>query len=168
MTAKRLAAAVVAVLVVAGCGTTTSRSTTGSAEDAPALAYARCMRAHGVSAFPDPIPGHKAQFPDSPVFASRGPVFVAADRACKGQLTPIIGTTAGPSADSTAAFLQYARCMRAHGVSGYPDPTVGKNGRPVSVDLSSLGIDTESPVFTGAARACNGHGIPAGADEAER
>jgi hypothetical protein len=160
MTAKTLAAAAVAALAIAGCGGAGSSSTSSSAEDAPALAYARCMRAHGVSNFPDPIPGHKAQFPDSPIFASQAPVVLSAKRACKAQLAAIIGTGAGPSTNQDAAFLEYARCMRAHGVPNYPDPTYAKTGRPNAPDLSGQGIDPQSPAFISAAKACSGHGIP--------
>ena len=162
MRAKTLAVAAVAVLAVAGCGATTSTSTAGSAENAPAVAWAACLRSHGVPNFPDPLPGHKAQFPDSSasILDSRSPAVLAAERACRQQHAAIIGSGAGPSANRTSAFLEYARCMRAHGVPTYPDPTYARNGRPVITDLAGAGIDTRSPAFIGAARACNGHGIP--------
>lgn len=168
MTAKTLAVAAVATLAVTGCGAAASSRTTSPAEDTQALAYARCMRAHAVSNFPDPIAGHKAQFPDSPIFDSRAPVVVSAGRACKAQLAAIIGNGAGPSTNQNGAFLEYARCMRAHGVPNYPDPTYAKNGRPTGPDFASDGIDTQAPAFTNAAKACNGHGIALGGGVAER
>jgi hypothetical protein len=49
--------------------------------------------------------------------------------------------------------LQYAQCMRSHGVTNYPDPSVSPNG-----DLQGSGpisgIDTNSPTYTAAAQAC--------------
>jgi hypothetical protein len=164
MTAKSLAAATILALALAACATTKPAATTASTGSAPAVAWAACLRAHGVPAFPDPIPGHKAQFSDSSanILNSRSPAVLAAEKACKAQHDAIIGTRAGPSADENAAFLEFARCMRAHGVPNYPDPTYGGNGRPNIPDLSSRGIDAQSPAVTKAARACNGHGIPLG------
>ena len=170
MTAKALAAAAFAVLAVAACGTGTSSSTTSGAEDAPAVAWAACLRSHGIPNFPDPISGHEAQFPDSagPILNSHSPSVLAAERACKGFHAAIVGANSGSGPNQNAAFLEFSRCMRAHGVPSYPDPTYGKNGRPITPDFSSDGIDTQSPAFTNAAKACNGHGIPLGGDVAER
>lgn len=170
MTPKALAAAVFAVLAVAACGTGTRSSTSGAAEDARALAWAECLRAHGIPNFPDPLSGHEAQFPDSagPIFNSHSPAVLTAEQACKGLHAALVGANPGPSPNQNAAFLTFSRCMRAHGVPNYPDPTSGKNGRPIGPDLSSVGIDTQSPAFVSAAKACNGHGIPLGSGLAER
>jgi hypothetical protein len=173
MTAKTLAAAAFAVLAITGCGGASSSRTTSGAEDAAALAWAECLRSHGIPNFPDPIAGHKAQFPDSagPSLGSNAPSVLSAEQSCKGLHAAIVGASSSESGSRTnqdAAFLEFARCMRAHGVPNYPDPNYGKNGRPISPNLASHGIDPRSPAFTNAARACNGHGIPLGGDVAER
>jgi hypothetical protein len=62
-------------------------------------------------------------------------------------------------------MLQISKCMRAHGIAGFPDPTthppsnpagfglvVGHNGVFLAVPQS---IDPRSPAFTQAAAACN-------------
>jgi hypothetical protein len=46
--------------------------------------------------------------------------------------------------------LEFANCMRAHGVPNFPDPTGGGGG----VNLEGTGIDTQSPAFKGARQAC--------------
>ncbi len=46
------------------------------------LAFARCMRGHGVPSFPDPPPSAGAQFGPSPQINAQAPAFQAAARAC--------------------------------------------------------------------------------------
>jgi hypothetical protein len=64
----------------------------------------------------------------------------------RGSLTP----------QQQAALLKYARCMRAHGVSNFADPT--------SSGLSLSGVNPSSPRFQAAQNACRsvlpnrGHG----------
>jgi hypothetical protein len=142
----------------------TSGSATGSGGSSQAVAWAGCLRSHGVPDFPDPIPGHKAQFPDSAatMLAQRSPTVLTAEHACNKQNPASSLTRAGPSASQRAAMLEYAKCMRAHGVPNYPDPTYGANGRPNIPNVSSQGIDMQSPAFTKAGQACNGHGVPFG------
>jgi hypothetical protein len=60
----------------------------------------------------------------------------------------------GPS----GAELQWARCLRAHGVPGFPDPN-----RSGAFDSSRF--DDTSPAFQAAAKACASQ-QPAGAVEA--
>lgn len=96
------------------------------------------------------------------LFAAALPAGKTAQQACK-KLNPVNGLNLTASGDSReVAMLQYARCMRAHDVPNYPDPPTGNAARLASPDLSSLGINMESPAFTSAAKACSGQGIPAG------
>lgn len=48
------------------------------------LKYAHCMRAHGVTDFPDPSANGGFTIPEST--DENGPLFQAAERACKGDL----------------------------------------------------------------------------------
>jgi hypothetical protein len=45
--------------------------------------------------------------------------------------------------------LDFARCMRSHGVPNWPDPSVDSRGRPVfAISISKLGFDPYSrPVW---------------------
>ena len=59
----------------------------------------------------------------------------------------------GGSSRLTAALaqaLQLSRCMRAHGITGYPDP----NGQGTISVAAGPGIDPRSPLFQRAQRAC--------------
>jgi hypothetical protein len=62
------------------------------------------------------------------------------------------------------AFLAFAHCMRAHGVSGFPDPTA--QGQITRQMLSAAGVDLHSPVVQRAAFDCVGvtHGAITAAD----
>jgi hypothetical protein len=118
-----LVAPIACGLFAVGCGSSGSgsppASSSGSAK-ASLVAYARCMRAHGISDFPDPdangnlkLQGHGGSDLDP-----NNPRFKAADTACKSLLPP---PQAAPK-DLKAQNLKYARCMRAHGIADFPDP----------------------------------------------
>jgi hypothetical protein len=136
---------------VAGEGASTSPSASPSGDRADAaLAYARCMREHGISDFPDPQPG------GGPIQVGPGsnwntPQFNAADDACKSLLPQ-------PSEEQQRqAFedmLAYARCMREHGFPDFPDPEPG-GGFDISADQGS-DLDPNNPQFQAANKACGG------------
>jgi hypothetical protein len=58
------------------------------------------------------------------------------------------GTTTKPGVDQVVKF---ADCMRAHGVPSFPDPT---SGGPIRIGGPGSGIDSRSPAFQAALRAC--------------
>jgi hypothetical protein len=66
--------------------------------------------------------------------------------ACGSSHKP--GSNTGSGTHSSA--LEFANCMRAHGVPSFPDPS-GGGGR---VDLAGTGINPQSPAFMAARRAC--------------
>jgi hypothetical protein len=51
-------------------------------------------------------------------------------------------------------LLAFAKCMRAHDVHTFPDPTIESDGRVAFGVPQSL--DPNSPIFTAAAAACRG------------
>jgi hypothetical protein len=51
------------------------------------------------------------------------------------------------------ALLDYAACMRSHGVPNFPDPTVDDEGMGFP-PLSQSSINPSAPVFKAADRAC--------------
>jgi hypothetical protein len=125
-----------------GSGTTTtqasaSQSGSSASQYSNGLAYAQCMRSHGVPNFPDPKANGSIQLgsgidPSSPSFAS-------AQSRCQKFLPgggfPASGTTTSPTAAALAQMLKVALCMRAHGISQFPDPTT-------KVPSKSAGVDT--------------------------
>jgi hypothetical protein len=132
-----------------GASSTPSASPSGDRRDAE-LAYARCMRGHGISDFPDPQPG------GGPIQVGPGsnwntPQFNAADDACKS-LLPI------PSAEEQQQefedMLRFAQCMREHGIADFPDPTPGEGGGLNAEPGSDL--DPNNPQFQAANEACGG------------
>ncbi len=116
-------------------------------------AYATCMRSHGIPDFPDPTtsPGGGVSFqinggPGSDLNRSN-PRFVAAGKACR-RLLPGEGQAPAPlSAQRIAAEVSWARCMRSHGLPGFPDP----NSQGA---FDSSKFDESSPAFQAAGSAC--------------
>lgn len=154
-----VAAAVLLALLAAGCGggsgkggvahigsTTTTIDHSSSGDDmAQAIKFAACMRKHGVADFPDPTTSGTGNVtlsvPDSPRAK-------AAQSIC-GRLLPGGGAPpANEQAQRLASLLKYARCMREHGVAGFPDPD-NQGGF-----ASSGGFDRSSPTFQAAEKTC--------------
>jgi hypothetical protein len=156
---EALAAASIA-LTIAACGT--SHPTTASSPHATgAVLLSECMRAHGLTNFPDPTqgaggvgfngisqtPGIDALTVDGITFA--GPAWDAARKTCQKYLPA--GGRPGPKLTQGEMATRVARseCMRTHGVTNFPDPNTrgGVNLPPT--------IDTNSPAFARAAQHCN-------------
>ena len=138
---------------VAGVGTTTlspSSGGNGATSDAGAFAFAHCMQSHGVPNFPEPD--------SSGVFAKESPEqlgvtqskYRSGERAC-AHLLPNGGN--GPSQAAIQHVkelgLEFAQCMRRHGVP-LPDP--GSDGQ--IPDPASVGINQGSPLFQAGNQAC--------------
>jgi hypothetical protein len=130
-------------LISAGCGSNAS-SETGTASSAgttssgastkltardKAVKFAECIRAHGVSDFPDPDAKNQFQYGVSVSPA----VWKQATTACKDLQPP--GTLSGKrTPKQQSASLRFAQCIRDHGVKDFPDPV---NGEPV-VDTNKI------------------------------
>jgi hypothetical protein len=147
-------------VAIAACGSSGKSSNgSGSGGQSSGVAFAQCMRAHGLSGFPDPIAGEGLPFTvnsDGSLTAEgrtfAGPALQSAEHACKAYLPPS-GPPPQPSAEQVRRAVAFARCMRAHGVPNFPDPTF--SGAAGSVPL--LG-NQQSPAFQAAFRACGaGH-----------
>ena len=125
-----------------GPTTTTSPPSTAQRAGADALRYSQCMRAHGVSDFPDPTAGGGFHVPAG---VKRKPQFVSASEACQDDLS------GGLSAKHVTVReeLKYAECMRAHGIRNFPDPMPGGGFR-----ITNTTVNTHSPQFEAATRAC--------------
>jgi hypothetical protein len=118
---------------VAQLGTTTTQSGTStntaaaSARQNGGLAFSRCMRSHGVSQFPDPdssgaIP--KVTLEQLGVGSSQ---FQGAQSACAYLLQP----SNTQVQQTLSGMLDFARCMRSHGVQNWPDPATDSDGQAV-------------------------------------
>jgi hypothetical protein len=91
--------------------------------------FAECMRANGVSDFPDPNASGEFVYG-----ASVSPaVFKRAVDACKALQPPgTLSANRNPAQQSAA--LRFAQCIRENGVSDFPDPV---NGQPL-VDTNRI------------------------------
>ena len=80
------------------------------------------MRSHGVPNFPDPSHGGGGIQLGSGI-NPQSPAFQAAQKICF-KLLPGGGPGGGQASESQKlAMLKLSRCMRAHGVTSFPDPT---------------------------------------------
>jgi hypothetical protein len=154
----------------AGTGAASNGSTGGSESGPPEsqdLAFAKCMRAHGLPNFPDPSPGGGFQVRRGLGDEPSSPAFQSARAKCKDILPPGPGSGPPPSAQTLARFLRIARCMRAHGVPGFPDPMTRAPANPfgsgkvgVLSDIEGVillfpsALEMQSPAFTRGAAEC--------------
>jgi hypothetical protein len=165
--AARTAAVLIATVglaLLAACGGSSSSgsggspSSTGAGSSSSAfvtqvLAFARCVRAHGVPNFPDPN--------SSGVFSKQALLQLgvsnsrlrAAMRPC-----PFPTRQAPLTAQDQQDYLKAAACMRSHGIPNFPDPTFA--GGTVNFPIPSS-IDTTSGRFSHARQTCVKF-IPAG------
>jgi hypothetical protein len=153
-------------VLAAGCGgggsnptvanvstsSTSSHSSSSSTYD-QALAYAKCVRTHGVPLWPDP--GANGSFDKSKLTPHELGVSIAnagaAEHACRA-LLPTYSASEQPQVQAQA--LTFSRCMRAHGSTNFPDPE--SNGAiriPHSME--------NSPVYLAALHFCiHKYGVP--------
>jgi hypothetical protein len=171
-------------LLGAGCGGGGGGGSPGvasvaSATTAPTIApqnglagFAQCMRSHGVSSFPDP--NGSGEIPKQQVVAAAQATpakFNTAQKTCEHLLpNGSLGSpeTAQQIRTKLADGLSFARCMRTHGVSRFPDPTA--QGQLTVEMVQAQGIDVHSPAVLRAVQAClpASHGLltPAKVSEA--
>lgn len=138
-----------AAAAITGCGSSspTSSISVGHTTEAQAqdqlhqdlVTFADCMRSHGVSGFPDPTtPGSAKEFilGQIPGINTQSPAFRSADTACV-HLLPSNGPNPQRATEQVMVQLvQTSRCMRAHGVAEFPDPTTS----PPSNQAAYFGI----------------------------
>jgi hypothetical protein len=151
-TAAAIIAAAIAALLAAACGGSSTsygqsspiQSLSSRSQSAKLLAFSGCMRSHGVP-----------QFPDGPF--ELGPPNGGAARRLYGvsgsQMWSAVGTCRHLLPPGTGAFYPrseiprveqdlraFARCMRSHGISQWPDPSFDSRGR-----LAFFGPGADNP-----------------------
>lgn len=156
-------AAVSCAVASAACGSSGRNSQ--SAHHNAFLAFSECMRSHGVPTFPDPSPGGGIHL--SSGMNPFAPAFKAAQASCQKLLPGGGPGAAHPTAQAKAQTLKVSECMRQHGVSGFPDPTLSPPSSPAGYSiLEDRGgvilavpstINPASPTFKQAAAACGFH-----------
>lgn len=165
-----IALAVACAVAIAACGGSSPKKSGGGSKAAGAfLAFSECMRAHGVTNFPDPSSHGGIQLPQGMNPAT--PSFRAAQTACFHKLPGGGPGNQKPTKQMVDQQVAVSECMRQHGVSGFPDPTVHTGGPPNlnPTEFSAVedrggiiiaipkSIDINSPVYKQAAQTCNFH-----------
>jgi hypothetical protein len=128
------------------------------------------MRSHGVPDFPDPDRTGNLPKGDAHTFGVSSAQLQMSQRACE-QVLPNAGGSFQQETqqcietdDCPQAVVQqiltvqrkYSRCMRSHGFSNWPDPTIDSQGRPY-FDVSKAGLsqaETRTARWTSADRVC--------------
>ncbi|MGH2877007.1 MAG: hypothetical protein ACRDLV_12220 [Solirubrobacteraceae bacterium] len=194
---SRTVAAIATCVLIAACGSTSPNSSSSSSSSSSyrsvghpnqaqvqdevqheLLDFARCMRGHRVPRFPDPTsPAATKEFVlgQVPGINTHSPAFESADTACKHLLPGGGSSSPGAAAQAMTQLLHTSRCMRAHGLPGFPDPTTTRpadqaaylaivglsanNAPPGAPPVAYLAIpnsiDPSSPAARRAAAACH-------------
>lgn len=171
---KALALAVAVLLALAACasagdggvatlgggdGTASGSSASPSVDPEDALAeFAECMRENGIEDFPDPTIDEDGGISidvggeGRPSEEDRERIDAAME-ACQD----LLPQSEGPriSEEDQAAFqdalIEYAECMREHGIEDFPDPEFTEGGAFQEI---GEGIDPNSEEFQAADEAC--------------
>jgi hypothetical protein len=153
--------------LISACGS--SAPGTGSGGNNPAtnhqkaLKFAACMRANGVSAFPDPSASGNftiEQISNGSSLDTNAPAFKQAISTCK-TLEPsgFTGTKRSPQQQSAA--LKIAECIRANGVPDFPDPD--PNGPIIDTNrIPSAATSSGMSILHAAMQNCHGLAAAAG------
>jgi hypothetical protein len=131
--------------------TTTGTEVSGRSKRDALVAFAACMRKHGVPKFPDPEvsgSGLRLSIGSEGGVDSNAPQFKRAQRACQ-ELLPNEGKqTPQEQAKQLQEALDYAACMREHGVPNFPDPKAAGGGG------IEFGAVRDTPELQSAQKAC--------------
>ena len=161
-------AAVATLALLAGCGgggspgagsggPSTTAGTTGTENGA--LAFARCMRSHGLPKWPDPTADGAF---DKAALRQTGYSVAQVRAAQDGPCKHLLGGASHRGPTITAAdrtdYLKAAACLRSHGFPAFPDPTFQSDGVQTNIPSS---INQDSSRFRSAATICTKL-IPAG------
>jgi hypothetical protein len=172
-------------LLAAACSGSPAQTNTFApgATYAQTLAFAKCMRANGVPQFPNPDRQGN--------FNNNNPAVQALEEPSKpvdGQVSPernvlfqcrSVLPNAGTGLTMTQIqqiteqnlrnAVQAANCMRAHGITNFPDPVAanpnnggGVSWQPVISAIQAGGVSTGTPSYEAAFLACNGGKVVGG------
>ena len=116
--------------------------------------WAACVRKHGLPNFPDP-PYQGGEL-NKLGYTKYSPQMVKADNACHA-LALVAGAVQSKEEieEHVAAMLKIAQCMRAHGITNFPDPNASG-----ALIQSVSGSDTNEPGYANAAKTCGAPPAP--------
>jgi hypothetical protein len=139
---------------VAGGGSANTGSSSSAGSSGNLLEYAACMRSHGLPDFPDPDSSGGFAMPSN--INPNSPQYQAAANACKAYAGPGLNLTPAREEQIEASALEFAQCMRSHGLPNYPDPkiTFSNGGVSESEGAPGSGLDPNSPAYQAALKTC--------------
>jgi hypothetical protein len=162
----------VALLAAACSGGSGSPGAGGSPGASPGnpttgdLAYSQCMRAHGITNFPDPNSSGGISISGNSGINASSSQYQAASKACQSKLG---GQQSQAQQDEDyAASLKYAHCMQSRG-QDIPDPAAPGSSSGADTQSHSgssgtsggNGVNPNSPQYIAANKACE-HYLPTG------
>jgi hypothetical protein len=139
--------------------------------DSPELQFVRCMRQQGIADMPDPVPGDTSghssvRYALDVLGKGSDEAFQTALDKCQN-LLPTIEVSKQPSSAQQQRDLAFAKCMRDHGVTDFPDDIPYTNGTPaiffadtpndpkmVIAAGTALGVNLGNPTAKAAFDAC--------------
>lgn len=159
------------IALISACGSSAPAETGAGSSGGNSLAtnhekavkFSECMRAHGVSAFPDPNASGELTI-DAVANGSSlnpsAPAFKQAINACKA-LEPPGFTGSKRTTQQQQAALRFAQCIRKNGVTDFPDPI--PNGPLVDTNrIPSAAEPGGMSILNAAMRKCRGAAAAAG------
>ncbi len=167
---RPLTALAMVALTMAGCSSAPAQTGAGSsaansttANHVKAVKFSECMRANGVSGFPDPNASGQLTIDGVANGSSvnpNTPAFTRALGACK-KLEPSGFTGSKRSSQQQQAALRFAECIRKDGVSDFPDPI--PNGPLVDTNrIPSANVPGGMSILNAAMRKCRDAAAAAG------
>jgi hypothetical protein len=122
------------------------------------------VRSHGIPNFPDPDSSGQIPKETARQLGVSDSVLASATYACRNLNPANKAVVLSPAQQRQVLSngLKVARCMRAHGVPKFPDPTMGPDGPSFVVSISRDNFSPSSPQILAKGRACIRE-LPAGA-----
>jgi hypothetical protein len=111
-------------LALAACGSSHKPAHAKLAvSHAKGIQFANCMRKHAVPNFPDPSGGGGGINIAGSGLNPQSPAFKSARVACARVAPGGVGDGISTTEEQFSAAVKFAKCMRTHGYSDFPDPT---------------------------------------------
>jgi hypothetical protein len=135
----------------------------GASAQQKMVAFANCMRSHGVANFPEPVEGKLILRGGPGQGINPGSAqFEAAQKACHNLMPE--GGKLSPQKQKQAEerALKFSACMRSHGEPNFPEPEFHGGGVALRLKAGPGGLDPKSPQFQAAQKACRQYLGPPG------
>ena len=121
----------------------------GASPLAQAVAYSQCMRSHGALDFPDPVKTPSGDYGYRTTgIDPNSAAFQGALQACKALPSPWNSAGRQLSLAQQQAWLNWAQCIRTHGLPNFPDPTFSGD------EVHDSGLASNSAQLQSAMGAC--------------